>query len=209
MGIARKGGGGDPCPNFLTLFFHHVVPYILTSIPCYLIHVDTEAHFLLDCTSFDNQRRCFLARIASVVPRFEELSREDKVKTLLCPASNIAAKLVNKFTGLKGKNRQWCWSSTIDLSSTSTPARHWWIWCRLWYGRWIWFSFRFGKLISFRVVYSDFLHFSDQNIYFKDWAIWISLDGCEIGAELSLDAHPINNWRKGTSNFLTVTIYHS
>ena len=30
-------GGGDPCPNFLTLFFHHVVPYILTSISCYVI----------------------------------------------------------------------------------------------------------------------------------------------------------------------------
>ena len=69
-------------------------------------HIDTEAHFLLDCTSFENQRRCFLARIASVVPRFEELSREDKVKTLLCPASNIAAKLVNKFTGLMFKARE-------------------------------------------------------------------------------------------------------
>ena len=34
------------------------------------------------------------------------------------------------------------------------------------------------------MVYSDFLHFSDQNIYFKDWAIWISLDGCEIGADV-------------------------
>ena len=93
-------------PEFVYPFFHHVVPYILTSIPCYLIHVDTEEHFLLDCTSFDNQRRCFLARIASVVPRFEELSREDKVKTLLCPASNIAAKLVNKFTGLMFKARE-------------------------------------------------------------------------------------------------------
>ena len=69
-------------------------------------HVDTEAHFLLDCKSFDNQRRCFVARIASVVPRFEELSREDKVKTLLCPASNIAVKLVNKFTSLMFKARE-------------------------------------------------------------------------------------------------------
>ena len=55
------------------------------------------------------------------------------------------------------------------------------------------------------MVYSDFLHFSDQNIYFKDWAIWISLDGCDIAAELSFEAHPIDNWREGTSNFLAVS----
>ena len=35
--LPEKGWGGDPCPNFLTLFFHHVVPYILTSISCYVI----------------------------------------------------------------------------------------------------------------------------------------------------------------------------
>ena len=35
-GIARKGGGG-PLPKFFYLFFHHVFPYILTSISCYLI----------------------------------------------------------------------------------------------------------------------------------------------------------------------------
>ena len=40
-----------------------------------------------------------------MVPRFEQQSREDKVKTLLCPVSNIAAKIVNKFTGLMFKAR--------------------------------------------------------------------------------------------------------
>ena len=37
FGNCIERGGGDPCPNFLTLFFHHVVPYILTSISCYVI----------------------------------------------------------------------------------------------------------------------------------------------------------------------------
>ena len=37
FGHCPKRGGGDPCPNWLTLFFHHVVPYILTSISCYVI----------------------------------------------------------------------------------------------------------------------------------------------------------------------------
>ena len=68
--------------------------------------VDTETHFLLDCTTFSNQRRCLLARIASLVPNFGDLSREDKVKTLLCPATNIAAKSINKFIGLMFKARE-------------------------------------------------------------------------------------------------------
>ena len=36
LGIARKGGG-RPLPEFVDPFFHHVFPYILTSISCYLI----------------------------------------------------------------------------------------------------------------------------------------------------------------------------
>ena len=37
-GIARKGGGvGRTLPKFVDPFFHHVVPYILTSISCYVI----------------------------------------------------------------------------------------------------------------------------------------------------------------------------
>ena len=31
------GGGGLPMPEFFGPFFHHVFPYILTSISCYLI----------------------------------------------------------------------------------------------------------------------------------------------------------------------------
>ena len=68
--------------------------------------VDTETHYLLECAAFSNQRRCFLARIASLVPNFGNLSKEDKVKILLCPASNIAAKTVNKFIGLMFKARE-------------------------------------------------------------------------------------------------------
>ena len=37
-GIARMmWGGGLPMPEFVGPFFHHVFPYILTSISCYLI----------------------------------------------------------------------------------------------------------------------------------------------------------------------------
>ena len=36
FGHCPKRGEGDPCPNFLS-FFPPVVPYILTSISCYVI----------------------------------------------------------------------------------------------------------------------------------------------------------------------------
>ena len=36
--LPEKGGGrGRPLPEFFDPFFHHVFPYILTSISCYLI----------------------------------------------------------------------------------------------------------------------------------------------------------------------------
>ena len=57
-----------------------------------------------------------MARIASLVPSFWELSREDKVKTLLCPATNIAAKSVNKFIGLMFKAR-------VKIDEGADPAQ--------------------------------------------------------------------------------------
>ena len=33
----NEGGWGLPMPEFFGPFFHHVFPYILTSISCYLI----------------------------------------------------------------------------------------------------------------------------------------------------------------------------
>ena len=37
------------------------------------------------------------AKVKQILTAFSSLSRENKVKTLLCPASNIASKLSNKF----------------------------------------------------------------------------------------------------------------
>ena len=44
LGIARKGGGRRPLPEFFDPFFHHVFPYILTSISCYLIHQNHQKY---------------------------------------------------------------------------------------------------------------------------------------------------------------------
>ena len=37
FGHCPKRMGGGSCPNFLLFFSHYVVPYILTSISCYVI----------------------------------------------------------------------------------------------------------------------------------------------------------------------------
>ena len=65
----------------------------------------TEAHFLHDCATFANQRRCLFAKLSLVLPTFSDLSREEKVRTLLCPASNIASKLINKYIAIMFKSR--------------------------------------------------------------------------------------------------------
>ena len=51
-GIAEKGGG-DPCPNFLPFFHHVTVPYILTSISCYVIHFQHQNH--QKCQNYESQ----------------------------------------------------------------------------------------------------------------------------------------------------------
>ena len=43
-----------------------------------------------------------------------------------------------------------------------------------------------------------------ENHYFYDWAIWTIPDGFGVSAELSLDAHPVNNWSEGLQNALAV-----
>ena len=67
--------------------------------------IGNEEHFLHDCKTFANQRRCFFSKLSIVLPSFPLLSREEKVRTMLCPASNIAAKLINKFIGIMFKSR--------------------------------------------------------------------------------------------------------
>jgi hypothetical protein len=67
--------------------------------------VGDESHFLHDCVTFSNQRRCLFAKLSCVLPAFSSMSREDKVKTMLCPVSVMAAKLINKFIGLMFKAR--------------------------------------------------------------------------------------------------------
>ena len=45
------------------------------------------------------------AKLSEILPSFPTLSREDKIQTVLCPASNTAAKFINKFICIMFKGR--------------------------------------------------------------------------------------------------------
>ena len=60
-------------------------------------YVDNEEHFLMACGAFTFKRNCFLSKLGSVLPSFQSLSPHNKVLTMLCPVTTVAAKLVNKY----------------------------------------------------------------------------------------------------------------
>ena len=59
--------------------------------------VDNEAHFLTVCTRFENTRSIFFNKLAPLIPGFGELSKDDKLLTLMCPTSAQSAKLINRY----------------------------------------------------------------------------------------------------------------
>ena len=68
--------------------------------------IDTEIHFLHDCSIANQERAKFFAEMGTIIPNFDSLNVIDKVKTILCPATNQAAKLANRFIGTMFKERE-------------------------------------------------------------------------------------------------------
>ena len=64
---------------------------------CHSGEVGDERHFLMNCETFNVKRACFMGKMASIIPNFYQLSSDDKLKTILCPRSTAAAKVINKF----------------------------------------------------------------------------------------------------------------
>ena len=59
--------------------------------------IGDEEHFLLNCSLFDIKRACFLGKMSSIIPNFKNMSKSNQLKTMLCPTSSAATKVVNKF----------------------------------------------------------------------------------------------------------------
>ena len=58
--------------------------------------LDNEAHFLLSCRTFALKRECFFNKMSCIVPNFKTLSDQDKLLTILSPATPAAVKVSNK-----------------------------------------------------------------------------------------------------------------
>ena len=52
----------------------------------------------MDCVTFST-----FSRMSLIKPNFLSMPRENKLSTILCPATRRAAKLVNKYVGLAFK----------------------------------------------------------------------------------------------------------
>ena len=61
---------------------------------------DTEMHAILVCDTFKLKRQCFLGRVMAICPAFQNLTLEQQLKTLLCPATTELAKCVSKYLGI-------------------------------------------------------------------------------------------------------------
>ena len=75
--------------------------------------VDTEFHFLVQCSSFSIKRNCLYGKMSSLLPNFMQLSDDQKFMQLLCPITPQSAKLVNKFCKIMFECRK-----KIDEGST-------------------------------------------------------------------------------------------
>ena len=59
--------------------------------------VDSEVHFLMNCTRFSNSRRHFFDNASRLIPGFSNMDDDHKFVTLLCPTNAQTAKLTNRF----------------------------------------------------------------------------------------------------------------
>ena len=59
--------------------------------------IGDEEHFLMKCDLFRLKRACFIGRMSSILPYFKNMSSTNQLKTILCPTSTAATKIINKF----------------------------------------------------------------------------------------------------------------
>jgi hypothetical protein len=65
----------------------------------------SEMHFLKFCETFVNQRQCFIGKLSSLNPTILNMNPTDQVKTMLCPTTPKATKLINKYIAIMLKAR--------------------------------------------------------------------------------------------------------
>ena len=67
--------------------------------------IDDENHAILECDTFSIKRNCFLGKITSLLPDFGQLSPDQKLLTILCPANAEIALCVSKYLKIISETR--------------------------------------------------------------------------------------------------------
>ena len=68
--------------------------------------IDDEQHAILICGTFTIKRNCFLGKISSLLPNFHQLSLNNKLISVLCPANADVALCVSKYLGIITETRK-------------------------------------------------------------------------------------------------------
>ena len=68
--------------------------------------IDDEKHAILECKTFSLKRNCFLGKITSILPNFEQLPNDHKLLTILCPSSTEMAVCVSKYLKIITETRR-------------------------------------------------------------------------------------------------------
>ena len=69
--------------------------------------IDTECHFLFQCSTFILKRQCFIGKLSSLGVTIEDFWPDSiKLAKVLCPTSTQAAKCTNKFISILEKSRK-------------------------------------------------------------------------------------------------------
>ena len=68
--------------------------------------IDTEQHFMVECSAFRNTRDAMFAKIADIIPGFKDFSDFDKFATLMCPTTPQLIKSVNRYIKSMFKKRE-------------------------------------------------------------------------------------------------------
>ena len=62
--------------------------------------IDDEKHFILLCDTFKLKRQCFVSRVKTLIPQFDTMSIDEKLRFILCPPTVDVAKCASKFLGI-------------------------------------------------------------------------------------------------------------
>ena len=64
---------------------------------CSSDRIDDEKHAILECNTFSVKRNCFFGKMIAILPRFEQMSSDHRLLTILCPSSTEIALCVSKY----------------------------------------------------------------------------------------------------------------